>query len=221
MTEQEIQAATESLATPQPRYYYSNKHGRIYLMALEDVIGKNGLNAVLNFAGLRHLIDNLPPNNLQRGFPFEDFAAVNQAIEDMYGVRGGRGLNLRAGRAVFKYGLRDFAPILGLADLAFRLLPLIMKIRTGIPLFAEVFNRYTDQVVRVEEGDDAFYWHIERCPVCWGRHSDKPCCHVATGLLLESLHWVSGGKTFHVREITCIACGDERCTFEIGKKPLD
>ncbi len=202
-------------------YYYSNKHGRIYLMAIEDVIGKNGLSAVLNFAGLKHLINNYPPNNLERGFKFSDFAAVNQAIEDMYGVRGGRGLNLRAGRATFKYGLRDFAPILGIADLAFRLLPLLMKLKMGLPLFAEVFNRYTDQIVRTEEDEEHFYWHIDRCPVCWGRKSDKPCCHTAMGLLQEALHWVSGGKSFRVLEVTCIATGDSDCNFVIDKKPLD
>ena len=202
-------------------YFYSNKHGRIYLIAIEDVIGKNGLNAVLNYAGLSHLVNNLPPNNLERQFKFADFAGVNQAIEDMYGVRGGRGLNLRAGRAVFKYGLQDFAPVLGLADLAFKILPLPMKMKTGLPLFAEVFNRFTDQVVRVEEDEKHFYWHIDLCPVCWGRTSEKPCCHVALGLIQEALHWVSGGKSFRIRERSCIACGDERCTFVVTKRPLD
>lgn len=216
-----MSAEEKSNAPEQPIYHYSNKHGRIYLMAIEDVIGKNGLNAVLNFANLKHLINNYPPNNLERGFKFADFAAVNQGIEEMYGVRGGRGLNLRAGRATFKYGLRDFAPVLGIADLAFRLLPLLMKMKTGLPLFAEVFNRYTDQVVRVEEDEGHFFWHIERCPVCWGRHSDKPCCHTAMGLLQEAVSWVSLGKSFRIRETSCIAMGDSDCTFVIDKKPLD
>ena len=41
--------------------YYPNKMARIALHALEDVMGKNGVNAILNLADLPHLVDN-PPN---------------------------------------------------------------------------------------------------------------------------------------------------------------
>ena len=34
-------------------YYWPNKMGRMFLLALEDVMGKNGVNAVLNLAKLR------------------------------------------------------------------------------------------------------------------------------------------------------------------------
>ncbi len=90
----------------QPRYYYGNKMARIYLLALEDVLGKNGVNALLNLAKLKHLVNNYPPNNFEREFPFEDFAALNQALDDVYGPRGGRGLGIRGGRATFKYVLK-------------------------------------------------------------------------------------------------------------------
>ena len=85
--------------------YYPNKIARIYIMAMEDVMGKNGLNAILNLAGLQNYIDNYPADNLERQFDFADFTALNAALEDMYGPRGGRGLALRAGRACFSQGL--------------------------------------------------------------------------------------------------------------------
>ena len=59
----EEQIAEESRA----QYYWPNKMGRMMLLALEDVMGKNGVNAVLNLAKLRHLINNYPPNNLDLG----------------------------------------------------------------------------------------------------------------------------------------------------------
>ena len=49
----------------------------------------------------------------------------------MYGPRGGRGLALRAGRACFKYGLKEFGPVLGIADLTFRLLPFKYETQSG------------------------------------------------------------------------------------------
>jgi predicted hydrocarbon binding protein len=211
---------TQPETEPQ-RYYYPNKMGRIILLAMEEIMGRNGVNAVLNLAKMRRVINNYPPNNFDRQFAFEDVGAVQQALEDMYGPRGGRGLALRAGRACFKYGLKEFGPVLGIADLAFRLLPLSMKLKVGAEVFADTFNKYTDQRVRLSDDSDQIFWHIERCPICWGRKSDIPCCHLAVGILQESLYWVSGGKNFSVNETTCIAHGDETCTIVIDKKPLD
>ena len=82
---------------PKSGYYYPNRFALITLNALEEVMGKNGLNAILNLAHLPHLIDNYPPANLERAFDFADYTAINMALEEMYGPRGGRGLALRAG----------------------------------------------------------------------------------------------------------------------------
>jgi predicted hydrocarbon binding protein len=208
-------------ATVEKVYYYPNKIGRIVLLATEEVMGRNGVNAALNLAKLRHLVNNYPPNNFDRQFSFKEVGSMQQALEEMYGPRGARGLALRAGRACFKYGVREFGPVLGISDLAFRLLPLGMKMKVGIEVFAEVFNKFSDQVVRLGEDEESFIWTIERCPVCWGRHTNEPCCYLAVGVLQEGSYWVSGGKNFSVEETTCVAKGDDVCTILIGKRPLD
>jgi predicted hydrocarbon binding protein len=138
----------------------------------------------------------------------------------MYGVRGGRALALRAGRETFKYALKEFMPVLGIADLAFRPFPLGMKIKIGLEVFAETFNKFTDQIVSLEQDANSHLWVIERCPVCWQRKSEAPCCHLAVGLLQESLFWVSNGKNYRVSEVKCIARGDNACVITINKKPL-
>lgn len=204
-----------------PQYFYPNKMGRIILLAMEEVMGRNGVNAVLNLAKLPHLVNNYPPNNFDRRFSFDELGRIMQALDEMYGPRGGRGLALRAGRAGFKYGLKEFGPVLGIADLAFRLLPIGMKLRVGADVFSDVFNKYSDQVVHLQEEHDRILWTIARCPVCWKRSSQSPCCFLAVGILQESLYWVSGGKNFNVEEISCIARGDESCTIAIDKQPLD
>jgi len=201
--------------------FYPNKIARAMLMALEEIMGKNGVNAVLNMAGLKHLVNNYPPNNLEKQFRFEDLSGVNQALEEMYGIRGGRGLSLRCGRAGFKYGLKEFGAVLGIADLAFRLMPLNMKIKVGLTAMAETFTRFSDQPSFLREEPDQFIYVIEYCPVCWGRKSEAPCCHMAAGLILEGLAWGSGGKNFRVEEVECVATGGEVCAFAIDKKPLE
>jgi predicted hydrocarbon binding protein len=202
-------------------FYYPNKMVRIVLLAMEEVMGRNGVNAVLNLAKLHHLVNNFPPNNFDRQVTFKELGTLMRSLDEMYGPRGGRGLAMRAGRACFKYGIKEFGPVLGIADLAFRLLPLNLKLKVGADVFCELFNKFSDQVVRLDELDDRYIWTIERCPVCWGRRADAPCCHLAVGILQESLYWVSGGKNFEVQETSCIACGESSCTIVIDKKPMD
>jgi len=204
---------------PKSGLYYPNKIARLALGAIEEVMGKNGLNAILNLAGLSNLIDNFPPDNLERKFDFADFSSLNGALEEMYGPRGGRGLALRAGRAVFMEGLRNFGALAGAGDLAFKILPLSTKLRIGIPAMAKIFSTTSDQLSTVEEKPDHFIYTIHRCPVCMGRHTDKPACYMATGLLQEGLRWLSGGREFKVAESACAAVGDKACDFVIYKEP--
>jgi len=199
---------------------YPQKMGNIILLGTEEVIGKSGLDAVLHLGALEDAAQLARSDSDERTFSFESISRLHQSLEQLYGPRGGRGLALRAGRATFKYGLKEYGSMLGLTEMAFRLLPLSTKLHTGANSFAGLFNKHTDQRVRVEEFDTTILWHIERCPLCWERTSDGPVCHLAVGLLQEALYWLSGGKVFSVEEIACHARGDERCTILIQKTPL-
>lgn len=201
--------------------YYPNKFGLILLKALEDVMGKNGLNAILNLAGLSKYIDSYPPDNLEKAIDFAEIAAINIALEEMYGPRGGRGLSLRVGRALFADALKNFGALAGVGDLAFKVLPLQAKLRIGIPAEAKIFSQISDQLSTVEEREDVIIYTIHKCSECHGRTGlDKPVCFIAVGLLQESLKWISGGNEFRVNESKCIATGDDVCEFTIQKEPI-
>ena len=206
---------------PTSEYFYSNKIALISIQALEEVMGKNGLNAIFNLAHLSHLVDHYPPDNLEKEFNFADFSAINGALEEMYGSRGGRGLALRAGRSAFAESLRTFGAMAGVNDMAFKLLPLQVKLRIGVPAIAKIFSQTSDQYSTVEEKDTEFIFTIHRCPICWGRTADTPICFLATGLLQGGLTWISGGFEFRINESKCIAVGNEVCEFTIQKKPLE
>jgi predicted hydrocarbon binding protein len=206
--------------TDSQSFFYPNQMGRIILLSMEEVMGRNGVHAVLKLASLQSLLDNYPADNAERAFPFSQVSSLTETLEQLYGPHGGRGLAVRIGRACFNYGVRQYGAQIGITEMAFRLLPLPAKISAGARAFAELFNRFTDQKVRVEEDGDTLLWHIERCPLCWERHSHEPVCHLAVGLLQEALYWLSGGKVFNVEEKTCIAAGDERCTIVIDQSPI-
>jgi hypothetical protein len=202
-------------------FHYPNKFARITIEALEEVMGKNGLNAILHLAGLSELINNYPVDNLEKEFDFAYFTALSAALEEMYGPRGGRGLALRAGRATFADALRGFGALAGVGDLAFKVLPLAAKLKIGLPAMANIFTQFSDQISNVHEEGDKYIYTLERCPMCWNRKADKPVCYVGQGLLQEGLRWVSGGHEFKVDMSDCIAKGDPMGRYIIYKEPID
>ncbi len=208
--------------TPEPSgFYYPNRFGLILFDALEEIMGRNGLNAILNMAGLSQFIDNPPPDEMDKGFDFAYISALNRALEEMYGPRGGRGLQLRLGRVLFAQGLANFGALVGASDLAFKVLPLPAKLKAGLPAVAKVFDSLSDQTSYVKDsGEDHFHYIIDRCSMCWGRKVERPGGFIAAGIIEEALRWLSGGRTFRVDQITCMGMGHEDCTFAVYKEPI-
>lgn len=203
------------------RYFYPNRMGRIILRSMEDLVGKAAVDEILHQAELTQYIEAYPPNNLEQEFPFEHLGVLQAAVEQVHGPAGGRELNRRVGENCLNNGLREFNPLLGIADLPVRMMPLSLKLHVGFDMFAMVFNRFSDQVVTLREDQRHYYWVIERCPVCWGRTAvDGPCCQLAVGILQESLRWATGGKEFLVAETSCVGMGDDNCTITINKRPV-
>jgi predicted hydrocarbon binding protein len=207
---------------PKSGYYNSNKFARIFLESITEITGRNGLNSILNYASLDELIDDLPPDNLDLSFDFAHFSSINQALTEIYGDRGGKGISLRIGKITFSDVLKDYGAIAGVTDIAFKILPIQSKIKFGLRAMARVFSEKSDQISIVIEEEDYFRYQIERCPVCWGRKEQtSPVCYYMVGLLQEGLYWVSGGKEFQIKETKCIAMSNSICEFQIQKTHLD
>lgn len=202
-------------------YYNSNKFARIFLESVQEITGAHGLNAILNYAKLSDLVNQLPPDNQDRAFDFSNFAAINQALEDIYGSRGGKGLALRIGRSTFADVLKDYGELAGVGDMTFKVMPLQEKVRFGLDAMARIFSERSDLLSNVDETENTYLYRITRCPVCWGRSSEEnPICYYMVGLLKEGLSWVSGGKEYNISEDKCIALGDDLCEFVIQKQPV-
>jgi hypothetical protein len=97
---------------------------------MEEVMGPNGVSAVLNASGLTRFVKNYPPNDLTPCVPFEDYATFVKAVEDFYGAREARASLIRVGRATFQYAMKEHPTTLGLAGLALKVLPLNMQMKT-------------------------------------------------------------------------------------------
>jgi bacteriochlorophyll 4-vinyl reductase len=184
------------------------------LVAVEEVMGKNGLDAVLRMSSLGQYIDNLPPDDLNPSVKSSDYARLNEAIESFYG-RGGRGMLRRIGKASFQYAVREQSALLGLAGVALKLLPRKQQMRFILNSMANALKKTNRQVqVEVEEADNTFVYVARTCSVCYGRQSDKPICHLYVGSIGEAVRWATG-QPYQVQETHCIAKGDPYCRFEV------
>lgn len=197
---------------------YLNKVVYIFTTTIEQTIGSEAMKAIFERAGVPSQFYP-PPNNLAKEFDFAYFGAINATIDQMYG-RGGRGLLIHAGRASFAEGLAEFGTLIGASELAFKAIPLDAKLKIGLRAMAETFSKFSDQLTTTDETDEHIVYTIHKCPVCWGRTSQKPICYTATGVIEGGLDWVSGGKKFQVEEVACHAAGDDHCVFHIQKEPL-
>lgn len=186
------------------------------LTSAQEVMGDNGLNAVLRSSGLERFIGNFPPNNLEPAIPASQYARLNQAIEEFYG-RGGKGMLRRIGKASFQYGVREQSALLGVAGMAIKLLPERQKIKFILNGMADALKKSNTQVSAwVDESGDRLAYVESTCAICHSRQSADPICHLYVGSIQEAVHWATG-KEYQIMETHCLAKGDEYCRFEVGE----
>ena len=186
------------------------------LAAAEEVMGTNGLNAVLRLSNLDSFVNNLPPDNLEPAIKATEYAQFNQAIEDFYG-RGGRGMLKRIGKASFQYAINEQPALLGVTGAALKLLPQKQRIKFILNSMVNALTKSNSQVEAwVEEEGDTLAYIESSCAICHSRKSDKEICYLYLGSLGEAVEWATG-KTYEITETHCMAKGDPHCRFEVGE----
>jgi hypothetical protein len=186
------------------------------LTSAQEVMGENGLNAVLRTSGLERFIGNFPPDNLEPSIQASQYAKLNEAIEAFYG-RGGRGMLRRIGKASFQYAVREQAALLGIAGIALKLLPEKQRIKFILNSMAGALKKSNPQVEAwIDDSGERLAYMESTCGICYGRQSEAPICHLYVGSITEAVHWASG-KEHQIVETHCLAKGDPYCRFEVGE----
>ncbi len=186
------------------------------LVSAQEVMGENGLNAVLRSSDLERFVGNFPPDDVNPAIQTTQYAQFNQAIEDFYG-RGGRGMLRRIGKASFQYAVREQSALLGIAGAALKLLPEKQRIKFILNSMVSALKKTNAQVEAwVEESGDKVAYLESTCAICHGRKSAEPICHLYLGSIGEAVQWATG-KPHEIIETHCMAKGDPYCRFEVGE----
>jgi predicted hydrocarbon binding protein len=193
---------------------------RILMLAVEEVLGADGLKAVLHKAQLEKYIANRPTKTLDFGATFGEYGSVEQAVEDVVGGRGAKAVLLRVGRATFNYAMREQSAVLGLAGQALKMMPLPMtaKMKLLLEQMVAAANKTVNQPTRLEEDADSFTWVVDHCICLYRPKHTSPCCAVTMGGLVEAMKWLTD-KNFQVQEVTCMNLGADACRLRIPKNP--
>lgn len=196
---------------------------QIFLEGMQEMMGQSGLVAALSNVRRPDRRDAAQTHlELSNELDFAEIAGLVKALEKQYGLRGGQGIVLRAGKAAFKYFLRRFGTQMRLGELEYRLLPTMQRLKTGLAALAETLSVQCGVPVEASEISESWIFRIDQCPWCLHRPSEEnSVCYFIVGLLQEYFSWVSGGRYYEVREVECRAAGGVACVFQINKQPLD
>ena len=187
--------------------------------ALRQTAGPSSVGRALDAAGLPR---DLPTaaKTATDGLDFAQVAAFSEALETLYGVRGGRGIALRTGNALFEQGLRDYGAMVGVVAPQFQRLSVEQQAHLGLVGMAHIFSHISDQASSIDDHETSWAFIVDPSPFAWNRFSDEPVCHVLTGMLQASLRQATGGYQFVVYETACRATGADQCVFRVNKKPV-
>jgi predicted hydrocarbon binding protein len=190
------------------------------MWGIEEVMGKHGLNAVLQQSKLDRYVDNPPPNNLEFGVLAREYADLNEAIEQFTG-RAGKGMLKRIGRSSFRWGVKEQSAVMGLAGIALKALPNRLRKRAVLLGMRKGIMDTVDYAsIEVKDEGGVLIFTDYACVSCHMRHSEDPICHLYAGSLQEAMSYATGKEfqDFEVIETHCRAKGDGVCRFEIRDK---
>jgi predicted hydrocarbon binding protein len=181
----------------------SNLVIRMVLDSTEEIIGTNGLKALLNYGGLIHLFENKPDYSFDKNYTDEEYGRLTSSWYKVLGDAGGKAVFRMIGKASGKRSIKT-----GLFD-SLKDLPPQQKLFKMVELFA----LGTGRGAALQDGDAVTYDN-PGCTACAGINSDAAICTGLNGVFDEYAAWagVVGVKTV---ETTCKAKGDSACRYEI------
>ncbi len=193
------------------KVYVSEIAVRTTIDSFEEMLGTNGKNSILTYAGLARYITAPPGYGEERTLDPTIPARLHSAAHEILGFNGSRALFYRAGRRLIAVGIEKNPTA---SDL-------IEKIREDPEVYLKAVLDYlcyqsAQTGASCTKLPDRYEVSLPRCDVCIGLREKEPSCHFWKGMLDEVMSLDSRFR-YAAREVKCKAMGDESCTFYIEK----
>jgi predicted hydrocarbon binding protein len=182
---------------------------RVVIDSYEDILGTGGRNSILNYAGLKELIEKSPSYSDQEKFPQEFVDRIIRASVDVLGQSGTTAIVVRAGRSTIKHIVDNNKDIKQLADN--RDISKADKMKAVLAYYAANINRPP----LFDISEDRAVFHNPGCTLCAGARSEKPYCTYVCGVFEGLARFIVGLENARCEEVACKAAGGDECRYEI------
>ena len=181
----------------------SNLVIRMVLDSTEEIIGTNGLKAMLNYGKLIHLYENKPDYSFDKNYTDEEYGQLTASWYKVLGDSGGKAVFRMIGKSSGKRSIGT-----GIFD-SLKDLPAREKLFKMV----ELSSLATGRGKASKEGDVIVYDN-PGCTTCVNFTSDTAVCTALNGAFDEYAAWadVTGVRTV---ETKCKAKGDDTCRYEV------
>ncbi len=176
---------------------------RLALDATEEVMGKNGLKALLNYGNLMYLLEDKPDYSLEKKYTDDQYGALTSNWYKILGTDGGKALFRLIGK---KSGISAIDT--GIFD-SFKDLPAEEKIFKMLEMFAMATGRG-----RAERVGNVVAYDNSGCTACKNIEDKNSVCTGLNGAFDEFIKW-AGLEGVSTIETKCKAKGDDTCRYEI------
>jgi len=181
----------------------SNLIIRLALDSTEEVMGENGLKALLNYGDLIHLLENKPNYSLEKNYTDDQYGALTSSWYKVLGINGGKALfrliGKNSGISAIDTGILD----------SFKDLPADEKIFKMLELFAMATGRG-----KAERVNSIIAYDNNQCTACVNIKDKTPVCTGLNGAFDQFIKW-AGLEGFRTIKTKRMAMGDDTCRYEI------
>ena len=189
-------------------------------VTVQEIMGANGLNSILNYAKLQKYVGHFPPNNLDVELDTKDFTRFIAGMINVIGENGARTIMQQCGKKSFEIMLKDFPSLFNLdgvnpneasAEKKFddyqRISGIILEAAKGI---------FGADIYKQEVTKEGLATEIAPCYWCEGLKSTGSICYAEVGFELGMSKWILGKET-KIEETHCISRGDPMCRFLVHR----
>ena len=188
--------------------------------SVEDILGTNGKNSVLQYAGLTDLIETPPEYDMETHVqPNEKVTNFFRALRVIMGDKGYNLLMFRAGLGTIKTVVAQHAPF---QDLIAMDIDIKDKVKLAYMGYVASTGDDPDETVEFHLDENKIIMHFPHCNECNEMIKDKdqisgfdkPACAFVRGLV-HGVVQILGDLTVTSYEEDCCVLGSDECRFVI------